>query len=152
MFQALVTSHSDWKQQPSKNSLSASAAAALAAASRPRAPAPPPGFHTPAGQPSPFAGLLPDNCGNLLPPHGAASAAGVNSLYSSGGGSRLNSRLGLPGGVGGYGLSQNHTEHLFQQSLSAVNSADHSKLMFESKQQVSSDLFGNKDWQVSQGH
>jgi len=148
--QALVTSHGDWKQQPSKNSLSASAVAAHAAASRPRAPAPPPGFHTPAGQPSPFAGLLPDNCGNLLPPHGAASSAGVNSLYSSGGGatgSRLNSRLGLPGGVGGYGLSQNHTEHLFQQSLSAVNSADHSKLMFESKQQVATDLFGNKDWQ-----
>jgi CCR4-NOT transcription complex subunit 4 len=151
--QAMATSHGDWKQQPSKNSLSA--AAAVAAASRPRAPAPPPGFHTPAAQPSPFAGLLPDNCGNLLPPPGAASAAAasVNSLYSSGGagGSRLNSRLGLSGGVG-YGLSQgaaNHTEHLFQHSLSAgaVNTQDHSKLLFESKQQVSTDLFGNKDWQ-----
>jgi len=145
--QALATSHGDWKQQPSKNSLSAAVAAA---ASRPRAPAPPPGFHTPATQPSPFAGLLPDNCGNLLPPPSAA-AVSINSLYSSGAaaGSRLNSRLGLQGAGVGYGLSQaNHTEHLFQQSMSAgVSSQDHNKLMFENKHQMTTDLFGNKDWQ-----
>lgn len=144
--QALASSNIDWKQQPSKNSLSAAVAAA---ASRPRAPAPPPGFHTPAAQPSPFAGLLPDNCGNLLPP---PSASSVNSLYSSGSsaGSRLNSRLGLQGGGVGYGLSQaNHTEHLFQHSMSAggVSTQDHSKLMFENKHQMTTDLFGNKDWQ-----
>jgi hypothetical protein len=95
--------------------------------------------------------LLPDNCGNLLPPPSAA-AVSINSLYSSGAaaGSRLNSRLGLQGAGVGYGLSQaNHTEHLFQQSMSAgVSSQDHNKLMFENKHQMTTDLFGNKDWQV----